>query len=380
MAGLLAFAVLRMAAVRLSPATGAQMWPGHPNVVLNRTMARIGTLSARGQTLPPALMAQVDDIARKMPLAAEPFLIKGAVAQTDGRESVADRLYFAARDHDPRSRAARYFLAERYLGTGRPEPALKEMAVLARLTNATGVFAPALATYARSPGAVPSLRRFFRSSPEFEPAVLSHLAADARNLDLILALWSGRGARPGEAPPEWVTRILDALLAKGDYRNAYSIWRRYSGVGQGPSGLFNPEFRTVAAPPPFNWRYGSSGGIAEPAADGRLEVVYYGREDGVFAEQVLMLAPGAYQLSMNLSGDLKDAAGVAWSLNCLPQNQPVMRLPIQQSRSSAGVRGAFSVPAGCPAQRLQLAAEAGEFPNTLEFTVSNLHLAKVSRP
>lgn len=339
-------------------------------------MAEIGARSARGQELPPALLEQVSEIARKSPLAPEPFLIHGAVAQLEGRDRIAERLYFEARARDPRSRAARYFVADRYLRTGRVPDALGELAVLSRLTGGGGVFGPALASYARSPGAVAQLRRFFRTAPEFEPIVLGNLATDSRNLDLILALWSGRSTQPGTA--EWQSRIVAELVGKGDFARAYAAWRRLAGVKQASPGLFNPEFRKLPFPPPFNWSFGSGGGLADPAAGGRLEVIYFGREDAMLAQQLLLLGPGRYRLSMDVTGDFRDSGEIGWSVECLPKNQAVMRLPLHPEGSSARLPSVFAVPPGCPAQRLQLTGSPGEFPKATEFTIGKLQLTRAT--
>ena len=206
-------------------------------------MAEIGTRAARGERLTPQLIGQVHEIARKMPLAPEPFLILGAVAQKEGQGERAERLYLEARDRDPRSLAARYFLADRYLRTGYVEPALSEMASLSRLMAGGGVFAPALAQYAHSPGAVEQLRRFFKQSPDFEAPVLENLSTDPNNLGLVLALWSGKRASsgPGGVPPGWQSRILAELVEKGEYAKAYLGWRTFSGVSQASGAIFNPD-------------------------------------------------------------------------------------------------------------------------------------------
>lgn len=375
-AGLLGFQVVRTAAVRLSP-HGTWLWAGHPGPRLNQTMAEIGALAARGQSLPPPVLQRVGEVARKMPLAPEPFLIKGALAQLERRDGDAERLYLEARGRDPRSRAARYFLAERFLRNGRIGPALGEMGVLSQLTGGAGLFAPGLAAYARTPGAVAQLRRFFRSSPEFEPVVLSHLASDAKNLDLILALWSRRAPTAAAAPPEWQAQIVGKLVEQGDFHKAHGAWRRFAGIERAPTGLFNPQFRDLAAPAPFNWTFGSAGGLADPTADGRLEVIYFGRDDAMLAQQLLLLSPGRYRLSMQASGDLENAVGIGWSLECLPKNQPVMRLLLAQRRAPARLEATFAVPPGCPAQRLQLAGSPGEFPKATEFTLGSLQLTRM---
>src|SRR5687767_210036 len=330
---------------------GAQLWPAHPAVLVNRTMAEIGALARRGEMPTPNLLGQVDEIAAKMPLAPEPYLIRGAIAQAEGRQGQAVRLFFEARSRDPRSDAARYFLADYYFRGGRTEQALSEMAVFARLVpNGIDQFAPALAAFAKTPGAIPQLRKLFRTSPEFEPGVLAELAKDADNADLILAL-AGPRMRSGEAgPPAWQASIVGELVAKGNYAKAYSVWKRITGVRDG-GGLFNPSFEQLTAPPPFNWSYATAGGAAEPGAGG-LKVIYYGRQDAVLAQQLLLLPPGRYQLTMTVTGQSAGREALSWSLVCLPGPKPIFKLPLKPV--SGGQGGAFSVPADCPAQRLEL--------------------------
>jgi hypothetical protein len=378
-AALLAFQVVRSAAVE-DPSTqstlGARLWPSNPSVITELTMAEIGARAAKGESLSPAILRQVEDIARKAPLAPEPFLIHGALAQVQQRQGLAERFFTVARSRDPRSQAARYFLAEQYLRTGRTEQALAEMAVLSRLVpNGTVGLAPSLAQFARTPGAVPQLRSLFRSSPEFEPMVLSQLASDARNADLVMALWGGR---PGSADPrsaEWQSKLVNMLVEQGQFAKAHATWRRLAGVNQAPGAIFNPGFAQSAAPPPFNWKFASGGGVVEPSPGDRLQVIYFGREDVVLAEQLLLLGPGRYRLSMAVSAPPGEGGEIAWTITCLPKTAEILRLPI---RTKSIVAGDFSVPPGCSAQRLQLHGLAGDFPQSQELTVGRLELRKVA--
>lgn len=377
-AALLAFQVVRTAMVRQSP-SGTALWPGHPEILRNQVMAEIGTIAARGERIPPQLLMQVEQIARQLPLAPEPFLIHGALAQIEGREEQAERLYLEARRRDPRSPAARYFLTERYLRTGRVEQALGEMAVLSRLTGAVGAFGPALANYARTPGAVPHLRRFFAMAPEFEPVVLSVLAADAKNLGLIATLWSGaRVAEPG-GQGDWQALIVRKLVEAGDFTRAHAAWRRFSGIAGPVRGIFNPQFQRLDAPPPFNWTFGSAGGLAQPTGSGELELIYFGRDEAVLAQQLLLLAPGRYVLGMQVGGDVKAGSGIAWSVECVGGQRPLLTLPVER-RAAGRAQASFVVPPGCPAQQLRLSGTPGEFPRAIEFTVGQLQLTRLAAP
>ena len=373
LAGLLALQVLRTAVVTLPeehrPDAAASIWPSHPTILVERSMAEIGAAAARGQEVASHTRARIEQVAHIAPLAPEPFLVRGAILQTDGRQADAERLFVEARAREPRSRAARYFLAERYFRTNRIAAGLIEMAALARLAPSSAApLVPALVAYARAPGAVPQLRAFFRIQPQVEPAVLSVLADDAANADLILALATGIR---GETPPEWQCKIVTRLAEAGQYRKARAIWARLTGI-RPADGLFNPEFKPLSAPPPFNWSYPTtSDGVAEPAADGRLEVLYYGRQETVLANQLLVLPPGRYALSMAVSSDTRDGS-LHWSLRCAGQGAPFFKLQL------AAAAGKFDVPHDCPAQWLELRGMPGDFPRTTEATIGRLRLDRDS--
>jgi hypothetical protein len=352
----------------------ARLWPSHPALMINRTMIEIGAHAARGESLPQETLRRVGEIARKEPLAPEPFLIAGALAQVEQEQERAERLFTAARIRDPRSAAARYFLADRYLRTGRVAPALAEIAVLSRLyPEARAQFGPALAAFAQMPGSVPQLRRFFRSSPELEPLALLHLSERTRNANLILALWTRRDGGADAAPPQWQARLVGKLVEEGQFAKAHEIWRTVTGMPDSRGSIFNPGFAKIPAPPPFNWALGTTGGVVEPAPGDRLQVIYFGRNDAVLAEQLLLLAPGRYQLSTDISGPLGKGGEIAWTLTCVSRAEPILRLPVA---AKGRLAGSFVVPPGCPAQRLQLFGAAGEFPQSQEFTVGKLQLVR----
>ena len=374
--GLLAAQVVRTAAVtdEGSRATIAKrVWPSHPAVLVDRAMGEIGTRAAHGQGLTPAILTEVDQLASKAPLAPEPFLIKGALAQVQQRQQHAEQLFAAARSRDPRSVAARYFLADRYLRSGRTSQALAEIATLAQLfPQGMAGFGPALAAFAQTPGAVPQLRNLFRTSPDLEPVVLSALANDARNARLALNLWGRR--TPGAAgTAEWQAKLIGKLVEQGQFAGAYDVWRLVTGIKDGRGTLFNPGFAKSPAPPPFNWKYATTGGVVEPAGGGRLQIIYFGRGDAVLAEQLLLLAPGRYRLGMDISDAPGEGGEIAWALTCMPGGQALARLPVERKGPLAAT---FSVPPGCAAQRLLLSGTAGDFPQSQDFSIGAVGLTK----
>jgi hypothetical protein len=234
-------------------------------------------------------------------------------------------------------------------------------------------FGPALATFAQTPGAVPQLRRLFQSSPQLEPVVLSALANDARNAKLVLTLWGRRNSSPDPASAEWQAKLINKLVEQGQFGSAYAVWRLVTGVADSRGSLFNPRFAKSTEPPPFNWKLATDGGVVEPTRGDRLQVIYFGRNDAVLAEQLLLLPPGRYQLSMDISAPPGEGGAIAWSLTCVPGKAAVFRLPIEQKGRLAV---SFLVPEGCAAQRLQLTGTPGDFPQSQDFSIGKFSLTK----
>ena len=368
---LISFQVIRNAAVadrQARPALAGRLWPGHPSVLTDMALLEIATAASHGQGVSRATRADVRKIAARAPLAPDPYVIEGAIAETEGRGDAAEKLLLAARDRDPRSRSARYLLADRFLRTKRIAAGLIEMQALVSLQPSSGgAFSPALAAYARTPGAVPELRAFFAKNPDAEAGILSLLASDAANADLVMALASDKRS----PQPDWRGTLVSALAAAGQYSRAYSTWSELSGV-RPTRALFNPGFANISAPPPFNWQFPqSSEGVAEPDGKGGLEILYYGRAKAVLASQLLLLPPGRYRLAMTVGGG-DGADAMHWTLRCARDHKPIADLRLRTGPSSAG----FHVPEGCEAQWLELSGLPGETPRTVELTLNGLRLAR----
>ena len=354
----------------------APRFSGHPDVATDRAMAEIGAAAARSAPMPQSARQGLASVAAMAPLAADPYLVEGTAAQMAGDGARAERLFLAARTRNPRSQGARYFLAERYFKTNRIQAGLVEMGTLARLSEqASQPLIPALVAYARTPGAVAELRRFFATQPEVRDRTLSLLAGDVRNAPLVLALMPD--PRPGVTGGDWQQRLVQSMVLAGDYAGAERMWTRLSGVAD-RGLLYNPQFRNLAAPPPFNWAYGSgSAGVAEPSGSGGLDVIYYGREAATLASQMLRLAPGRYRLAMRVDGPSR-AEGVAWTLICYPGSSSLFQLPVGTAGKGV-VAGTFAIPAtGCAAQSLELRGRPPETTETAQLTIFDLKLERLA--
>ena len=137
--------------------------------------------------------------------------------------------------------------------------------------------------------------------------------------------------------------------------------------------LFNPGFAKSTVPPPFNWNFATAGGVVEPAGGNRLQVIYFGRDEAALAGQLLLLAPGRYRLSMDISDPPGEGGEIAWSLTCVPGKDALFRLPIERKGPLAV---GFTVPQGCAAQRLELSGTPGDFPQSQDFSIGKFSLTE----
>ena len=101
-----------------------------------------------------------------MPLAPEPFLVRGVQAQLDGDRSLAGQAFRAAELRDGRAIPARYFLADHYFRTGDARAGLREVAALSRLVpNGVASLAPYVAAYSKDPRNWPALQGLVQVGP-----------------------------------------------------------------------------------------------------------------------------------------------------------------------------------------------------------------------
>jgi hypothetical protein len=249
------------------------------------------------------------------------------------------------------------------------------MAVLSRMMPETSVqLTPALAQFAKSPGAREELTGILAENPHLKKPLLVALAADPDNAGLILDLAGPDGRSTDRQSRSWQFRLLRGLIARGDYERAYELWRRFDGAAGGPRPLlYNGEFKRLPSLPPFNWEFPSSGaGVAEPG-NGGLSVLYYGREDSILASQLLLLPRGNYRFQAPVQGRLTPGA-LAWSVLCLPRRESIMDIVVREG----GAAATLAVPAtGCGAQLLQLRGIRQDMPQDSEVQIGPARIERV---
>jgi hypothetical protein len=359
------------------PAKAAAVWPGHPSVILALGLTEVGVSTASAHPVNPAIVRRMLATSTKAPLAPEPFLVRGVEAQVEGDTQLALQWFLEARRRDPRSIAARYFLADHYLKTGQTQLGLAEISALTRLVpTSLGGIAPQLAAFARMAGGAMQVRLLLRDQPQLEPWLLNELAANPNDASLILSLWSGRTNNQDRA---WQQRLVNSLVMANRFEEAQMAWSRFDPSARPIGELVDPKFEGNAMPP-FGWTFASGpAGVAEPDGGGRLQILYYGRDDLVLASQVLLLKPGPYRLAMRVSGVSPSAKSLSWVVSCMPTSRKLTSIGLAAAKGGV-LTADFSIPPqGCAAQQLALLGAALELPEQVDIAIAELRLSRGSQ-
>lgn len=340
-----------------NPDLASFLAPRAPDALVQSSMAEVGEAAARGSAVSTATREKLRLVAGISPLRPEPYLVQAALESRARSYARAEKLLLDARLRDPRSPAARYLLADVWFREDKVIEALGEMAVLSRLIPGSAVgLVPALAEYTRTPKAREQLAPILARNSQLKVPLLTALAGDPANADLVLAL-AGDDARSSDPDTRvWQRRLLGGFLSRGQYGKAYFLWRKMlADPIQGQPLLFNGNFRQLAAPPPFNWDfYSGPAGVTE-GTGGRLRIMFYGRESAILASQTLLLPAGRYRLRAPLSGSAPRQA-LLWTLTCLPGSEELMSIDAVSGVAS------FTVPQKCEAQSLRLVGQIEDMP------------------
>lgn len=352
------------ALARANPFAAALVAKHDPRVEIELAMLEF---ALRGGRVSPAAERDAYAALDRSALAEEPFLLAAVSALAHGDTARGEALLVEARRRNPRERMVRLLLLDRYLRTGRARDAGNEIAVIDRLTaGVADVLVPELARQAQDPVKAKSLEPVFRANPGLAQSVLARLAATGADPSLILAIASRLGTAQRGAAPEWQATLLERMAKKGDAAGARALWQRFVGPSAPPaaSGVYDPDFKGLPGPPPFNWTLVTGKvGTADRVSGGGLQVDYYGREPGVLARQLLTQKPGPQRLRVRTDGgDAKgDGSQLLWSVTCVGAQTPLATIPLVGITTSPRTfEAAYAVPAGCGAQWLELVGKPGD--------------------
>ena len=86
------------------------------------------------------------------------------------------------------------------------------------------------------------------------------------------------------------------------------------------------------------------------------------------AQELILLPPGAYRMTLALSGDLSRAGAMNWSLRCDGSGKPFASVALD----AAAHGWTFTVPSGCAAQWIALSGASTDIAQQSDVPISNL--------
>ena len=374
--GVIAMLVLRDAFVRSNleyhPEWAVKVWRGHPQAVIAEGMVLIGKAAAAHRAIDASLTQPVVEAARQSPLSVEPFLVEGLKRQEVGDEVRAGKLFLAAEQRNPREVAPHYFLAAHYAKAGQAALGLTELGKIVRLVPGSAAqLAPRIANAAEQAGGPLMIRSLLSESPELRDDLMRAMSTDARNLEFVLSL------RTATSSTDWQPVMLQSLIKAGLYERAFQLWGQANGVRVATARrplLIDPNFR-LTAPPPFGWTLASgSSGVAE-SSNGGLHVETYGRDPFVMASQTVLLPRGDYLFAQKVMVVSGNPSALNWQISCLNDDRKITSFSLAEITAGA-LRGKFTVPPGCLAQRIDLLSGAIDDPHTIDLMLGPVELGR----
>jgi hypothetical protein len=202
-----------------------------------------------------------------------------------------------------------------------------------------------------------------------------------------------RRLRAGPTPPTApeAAALVYNEVGRHEYAQALSDWRELAPEGRpsGQAAIRDGGFRREPDGSPFMWTLTAGAGADQERTPVRglgagayaLNVRYDGYSTPDLASQIIVLPPGTYVLSWRERVDEGDAHTLGWGVTCAVHDILIAQAPpeagdLQRWRQR---RLTFTVPASeCDAQRLRLAAVAGDRHTDISVDYTDLAVAPAS--
>ena len=350
------------------PAAALEVWADYAPARL----ARLEERRAAGETI-SELIPEVGAILDRAPLMDAPLVYRTLEALGQGDEAGAFRLARATLARSPRNLPARLLLTEEARRGGDGRAALIHLDRLMALDGArSDVYLDLIVALASEAGGADAFTERLALEPFWADGAVRRLNAAGGDMDRLLVY----NTLTPSARPDLIARLLEGRGVEA----AFIAWLSFLPPEEAPSFSW-PYDGTFEARPgltPFNWTLYAP--RAELMPGGGLYVSFIGRGRSLLAEQTMLLRPGAYRLSAMLSGEGRQSAGaLGIALECRTGGE-IAALALTDLTQDPRARALDFIipPEGCPAQRLILRGEPGEYPQRIRAEVSSIVIEPVS--
>ena len=306
------------------------------------------------------------------PLDARPLRLLAYLADSVGDTTQKRKLLEAAVRRSKNEPLATYWLMLEALRQA-DEKALVQYAdlMLSKHSTFDQLVVPLLALDAENPAGAPELQARLLRHPDWRGRFFRELTSSIKDARTPLNLLVMLKGTPFPPTAQEVGTYLEFAMNQRLYDIAYYAWLQFLPPEKLASIKIvnNGDFESEPGRGPFEWTIPSSSGsiveIGTPLGEAgkalHVSFVGQGRVELQPVEQMLVLAPGRYTLSLRQKGELSGRRGVQWTVTCVDGQARIGELPMFLGSVSEWqpVEGQFVVPAdGCRAQALRLGLAA----------------------
>lgn len=325
-------------------------------------------------------LSEFEPLAARAPLDHRAFGARMEAAVGAGDMGAARIFAAHVLERDKRAILARYILATEAMEAGDPDRYLAVFLPLFQIDgrwDSVSLFAGILSGFSLNPDYFQRIERHILTTrPGWGEAYLRALAAEPGiPVERKRALFA---EYPGAQPA-----LLSGLIRAGDWSAAYRLFTFWIGsgalAGEEPAPQravpFNPGLVRSAAPAPFNWQLHSGG--AEYLTGGGVYIFFEGRRAETFLSQTFPLGPGAWRLSLRMSGEVRPSGGsLRWRLTCADGAGTPDLFDIAGLGAAPSV-AVFDVPRppeACPFVTLSLEGVPGMFPQPARLELTEIRI------
>lgn len=368
-AALLLVARLSFAAVLASGRPDAAMRLSPHNVQAQAAQARALIQGGRFAKERSQVDALVAGALRRDPSSVDAVAAAGLARDLAGRSAEARRLFAYGETLSRRDLATQLWLIESAVARADVAGALRHYDVALRTSRgSSALLFPVLVAAVSGPAIIEPLAKVLAAQPQWSTQFMQQLAQSGTDLPSAAALYRAIRARGAPVPEQTVATLAARLVEARDYPRAWSLYANFH-PGARPDSLRNGRLRDrIAFPSPFDWTLSDEPALGvQQVTDGGGGVITFDAASdasGVGARQLLLLAPGRHVLTGRAYDTAEGGARLpTFRLRCAEvigaETLGQVELP-RAGADGARFQAAFTVPAGCRAQWLELAIAPSE--------------------
>ncbi|HEV7660392.1 MAG TPA: hypothetical protein VGO55_11155 [Allosphingosinicella sp.] len=299
------------------------------------------------------------DALRRDPTVVMAWRMLGVAAAARNQAARAARMFHFAGTLSKRDLPTQLYLIEERVQQNDIGGALRQYDATLRTSGASHeILLPILVSAIGNDGIVEPLAALLNSGPPWRRAFMERLAAgtpDPAGLVQLIQLTHG-SASPEEKAQ--IATAMQAMINRRQFAPAMRVYQLLAAAdSRGSQLLRNGGFDRPNPYPPLDWQLLSGVDVGGEQQSDRLRIHAASGSGGLAARQLLLLAPGNYEISADAGAtDDARAARVTWTVQCGGNDQGIMLLEQDLPALSGRIRAraSFSVPAGCGAQWLRL--------------------------